>query len=247
MAVGTLQYDIRNPASNGGGHVQTANKGGTGQTTFTKGDMFVATSSSVVAKLAVGTDGQLLSANSSTASGVQWGGAGVNKISTSASVITIITVGETSVSSATIPGSILGTSGAIRSRTYISNMNFTDGAANASVLVKATYGGGVVSSIIIRSSTTLPNTSFFGTIDYTLIANNSASLQRGILQIDMASRADPANVVIFAVTSVLVGYNTNTSSVESSANQTFGVTIRKSAGAGVGDVTVDGNIIEKIV
>ena len=34
-AVGTLMNDIHSPDSNGGGHVQTANKGGTGQTQYT--------------------------------------------------------------------------------------------------------------------------------------------------------------------------------------------------------------------
>src|ERR1700759_1269465 len=52
--VGSLQYLIKSPASNGGGHVQTAATGGTGQTSFNKGDTFVAQSSSVISKLAVG-------------------------------------------------------------------------------------------------------------------------------------------------------------------------------------------------
>lgn len=73
-AVGTLVYDIRAAASNGGGHVQTANKGGTGQTTYTKGDMLVATSSSVLAKLAVGTNDQAILADSAQAAGIKWGG-----------------------------------------------------------------------------------------------------------------------------------------------------------------------------
>lgn len=72
-AAGTLMYDIRAAGSNGGGHVQTANKGGTGQTSFTKGDVLVATSSSVLAKLAVGVDGQALLVDSSVAAGVKWG------------------------------------------------------------------------------------------------------------------------------------------------------------------------------
>lgn len=71
--VGTLSYDVRSPASGGGGHVQTANKGGTGQTAFTKGDILVATSSSVLTKLAIGvSDGAVLIVNSSVASGLQW-------------------------------------------------------------------------------------------------------------------------------------------------------------------------------
>jgi hypothetical protein len=70
--LGTIIGDLRSPGSAGGGHVQTAVKGGTGQTTFTKGDILVAQSSSVLTKLAVGADGLALVANSSVAAGVNW-------------------------------------------------------------------------------------------------------------------------------------------------------------------------------
>lgn len=88
---GTLIYDIRSPSSNGGGHVQTASKGGTGQITFTKGDVLIAQSSSVLTKLAVGNDGAVLTANSSVATGIQWGavpGVPTVRAYTSASVLT---------------------------------------------------------------------------------------------------------------------------------------------------------------
>jgi hypothetical protein len=71
--IGTIIGDLRSPGSAGGGHVQTAVKGGTGQTTYTKGDILVAQSSSVLSKLSVGEDGAYLKSNSSVASGVQWG------------------------------------------------------------------------------------------------------------------------------------------------------------------------------
>lgn len=71
---GTLVYDIRSPASDGGGHVQAVNKGGTGQTSYTKGDILVAQSSSVLSKLAVGaTDGLVLTVNSAESTGLKWG------------------------------------------------------------------------------------------------------------------------------------------------------------------------------
>lgn len=76
--VGTLVNDIRSPSSNGGGHVQTANKGGTGQTSFAKGDLLVGQSSSVIGKLAVGADGAVLISDSTQAAGIRWGGGGVN-------------------------------------------------------------------------------------------------------------------------------------------------------------------------
>lgn len=87
---GTLIYDVRAAASDGGGHVQSANKGGTGQTGYTKGDLLVATSQSVLSKLAVGADGAQLLADSTAASGVRWspGGSTGNKIAVSGAVQT---------------------------------------------------------------------------------------------------------------------------------------------------------------
>ena len=70
--VGTYEYFVKSPASNGGGHVQAVNKGGTGQTTYNKGDILIASSSSVLTKLVVGTEGQVLKASSSFASGAGW-------------------------------------------------------------------------------------------------------------------------------------------------------------------------------
>lgn len=73
-AQGTLIYDIRAAASDGGGHVQAANKGGTGQIAFTKGDVLVAQSSSVISKLAIGSNNQVLTADSNQSTGVKWAG-----------------------------------------------------------------------------------------------------------------------------------------------------------------------------
>lgn len=70
--LGTLVSDIRNPSSNGGGHIQGVNKGGTNITSYTKGDLLVATSASVLSKLAVGTDGQVLMADSNQQAGIKF-------------------------------------------------------------------------------------------------------------------------------------------------------------------------------
>lgn len=73
-AIGTLVYDIRSPDSNGGGHVQSVNKGGTGQVSYAKGDILVAQSSSVLTKLAISSvNGYSLVIDSSQAVGVKWG------------------------------------------------------------------------------------------------------------------------------------------------------------------------------
>ena len=70
---GTIVYQIESPDSDGGGHVQTAIRGGTGQTNYNKGDLLVGQSSSVLTKLAVGGDGRALVADSTQPTGVKWG------------------------------------------------------------------------------------------------------------------------------------------------------------------------------
>lgn len=47
-------------------------KGGTGQTGYTKGDILIATGASTLTKLGVGTNDQVLTADSAQASGVKW-------------------------------------------------------------------------------------------------------------------------------------------------------------------------------
>src|SRR3990167_8695694 len=116
---GTLIYDIRATDSDGGGHVQGVNKGGTNQTGYTKGDILVATSSSVLARLGVGANNLVPIADTSQSSGIRWGSP--NRLGTVASVVTVIgNTNETSILSVTIPASILSTNNAVRATAYIS-------------------------------------------------------------------------------------------------------------------------------
>jgi hypothetical protein len=239
--LGTIIGDLRSPDSNGGGHIQAVNKGGTGQTSYTKGDLLVATSSSVLAKLVVGSDNQVLIANSSTASGVNWGVPQATKISATASIITVVgvdgTFPDTSILSVTIPGSTLGTSNVIR---YTGLVNNYTGGSGASVLTKAFYGNNQIGSVLIRPTANSAG-SIFGEIKVTLFANNSDSLQRGILEVNLRRTSDTYQ----NLASVIALRNMNTTSVQSSANQTLGVVITP-YGAGQ-NITIDGTIVEKIV
>lgn len=114
-AVGTLMYDVRSPDSDGGGHVQSANKGGTGQTSYNKGDVLVGQSSSVLTKLSVGTNGQYLVADSSTAIGVRWGvgNAPVTRVYSSPSVATWVRPSNLSYVTIEIVGPGAGSSGGV--------------------------------------------------------------------------------------------------------------------------------------
>lgn len=72
--VTSLDYIAKNANSDGGGHVQTAAKGGTGQTTFTKGDLLVASAATTLTKLGVGaSDGLVLQVDNAETTGMKWG------------------------------------------------------------------------------------------------------------------------------------------------------------------------------
>lgn len=70
----SLDYLIKSPLSNGGGHIQTAPLGGTGQTTFMKGDILVASNSSTLTRLGVGADGLAIVADSTQTGGIVYRG-----------------------------------------------------------------------------------------------------------------------------------------------------------------------------
>jgi len=59
------------------GTALSAANGGTGASSYTKGDVLVASAATTLAKLGVGTNGQVLTADSGEASGVKWGAASV--------------------------------------------------------------------------------------------------------------------------------------------------------------------------
>lgn len=238
-AVGTLIYDIRATASDGGGHVQTANKGGTGQTSYTKGDLLVASSSSVLTKLAVGAEGQTLISSVGAATGMVWGNANATKIAASGSLVGIAfstnPPAAYSVLSVVIPASVLSTNNVVRSTTFISNYT----GASGSVLLAARYGSNQVASIVFRSGTASVTT---GRIDYTLIANGSDSLQRGALTLYLAGDQGMNVGSIVGFEKFVLG----TSSVNSSANQTLGLTMQAVTDS-MGSLQVNGYIVEKIV
>lgn len=244
--LGTIIGDLRNPASGGGGHVQTAVLGGTGQTTFSKGTTLVASGPSTLSKLAVGLDGQTYVADSSVATGIKWGSPSASKISAIASVVTFRWnngFSNASLISVTVPGSTLGTSNAIRLTSYARYI--AAGGGTGSILIRTTFGGGIVNSVMLRSNGNSPTSSFMGKIEYLLVANNNVSAQRAILNVSLDAPKDnwattSASVIGFSL------YDTNTSSVLSSANQVIGI----SAMGGSGDeavLTLDSTIIEKIV
>ena len=243
-AVGTLLYDIKAPDSNGGGHVQTAIKGGTGQTTYTKGDVLVGQSSSTLTKVAVGTDGQILSANSSVATGISWINDSRPKVHTSASAIGVSGT-ETSLLSITLPGSTLGTSNAVITTAYIGAWTSRSGH---SVLATVHYGGNAIASVkVVQGAASAADSAGFAKIIHTMIAS-TATVQRHFLEFDGRTTVSDSNSMTYFTGSITGAaprvLDTNTSSVNSGADQALGMTAIIQGG--LVSMTRTGIIVEKI-
>lgn len=71
-AVEEVASEAANASNLTSGSVGAA-RGGTGNTSYTKGDLLAASASTTLSKLGVGTNGQVLRANSATATGLEWG------------------------------------------------------------------------------------------------------------------------------------------------------------------------------
>lgn len=235
---GTISYDVRSSNSNGGGHIQTANKGGTGQTSFNKGDLLIAQSSSVITKLSVGADAQALVADSSQAVGIKWATPGGTKLGVSGARSSIVAVvAETSVMSVSVPASTLGTGNAIRSNVFLPYVSMNT-ASN--IDVRVSWGNASI-AFFHNVGAAGANQSFFGRIETELLATSS-STQTAITTLTFNH---PTNVPQTA--SVLAqGMLIMNSLIDGGAIQTLGATI--STGGSSGDrVDVGGYIVERIV
>lgn len=213
-AIGTLYGDLHSPASNGGGHVQSANTGGTGQTSYNKGDTLIASSSSVLSKLSVGADGTVLQADSTQTSGVKWGGVVANKN----------TVNSGSVLAGTIPGSVLTT---LYASSILANTLSTNNAIrfigevrsptifNDNINFSLNYGN----NTLVTFTSTAIGSVLSGTIDGVIMADNGNSNQRGWIRLDVGSRTTGASQGFRQYAT-----GNGTSSVASTADQALTIT-----------------------
>lgn len=221
--LGSLMYDIRSPDSNGGGHIQTANKGGTGQVTYTKGDLLVASSPSVLTKLAVGgTTGDSLRVDPTSPVGVSWGNPTGNKLVVSpVSSSVVSTTDETVLFAASIIGSVLGVSNAIKFSGYLSKLTIS----NDTLTIRTKYGPNTISSMTTGANGPIIFDSQ-GLITGTIVANASSVLQKGFGQLYTT------NMGMGVSSSIISTAAYGTSSVQSTAPQDLVVTAQWSATRG---------------
>lgn len=237
-ALGTLIGDLKNPLSDGGGHVQGVNKGGTGQTAYTKGDLLIASSSSVLAKLGLGVSGQVLTADNTQTSGVKWDNLTKLQIVTNVSVLGLT---EISVLSVAIPASVIGSVSGIKATLNVSN--YIVGGAAEALTLKAIYGNNTLGTVTLTPSGA-SSASVKGTMQYFIVSAGTESAQRGNLSLNW--KADRLNVL---QTSVL-GVEANkfgTSSVNSMQVQTWGITAQFAGSTAGTLLQIDNLEVEKIV
>jgi hypothetical protein len=244
--LGTIIGDLRSPDSGGGGHVQTANKGGTGQTSYTKGDILVSTSSSVLAKLAIGGDNSFLRANSSTAAGLEWASGVSPKLAISTSVVTITSVAtEQSILSVTIPGSTIGTSNAVRGRVFVNWLN-TQGAENT-LLFRGNYGTTSIGTLLIGSITGgFGAASIVGTLDITVMGRGATSSQQGILNVNLYRNTGYTYAGATSFIGMINQAIAPVDGTDSGGNQTLGITAHWQQAVQNKRIETAGYIIEQI-
>lgn len=238
--VGTINSAVFSPGSTGGGHVQGAAFGGTGQTTFAKGDILVAQSASILSKLSVGANGQVLSIDSSQSSGIKWITPLTGKVFSSViGSILINSSAETSIFSVSIPASTLGSSGIIRNKIFI-NFPGTSMSTGATVVLKAVYGGTGVASVIFSPQFNAAG-SIMGTVETTMIGNGTTSAQNTTVYAYVGTPS-----ILEGLTNFISKYDTNVSSVKSDVDQIFGMTAQWSTANLQNQLKYDTVIVESI-
>ncbi len=128
-SVGTIATGVWN------GTAITGAFGGTGQTSYTKGDLLTTPGSTTLNKLAVGTDGQVLTADAASTNGVKWAAAGGGSAITSLTGdITGTGPGATATTLATVNGNVGSFGSATQTATFTVNAKgLITAAANATI------------------------------------------------------------------------------------------------------------------
>lgn len=163
LAIEEVSTECRNASNITSGTLAVA-RGGTGLASYTKGDILGASAATTLTKLAVGTNGQVLRANSATATGLEWGNDFVGTVTT----VTSSTAALTIATATTTPALT------IRSATTSVNgiVQLSDSTSTTSSVLAATPTA--VKSAYDLAALALPKAG--GTVTGELLIGNAGSL-----------------------------------------------------------------------
>lgn len=231
--------------------------GGTGQTsqtnafdalspTTTKGDLIVSNGSDNI-RVAVGSDNQILIADTSQASGVRWGSAtsaGSAKIEVDPTEVSIVDYGggtETTLFDVSIPGGTLSTNNALRVTVYLS---LVDVDSSDTLDIKFKYGGTTIATL---SRTNATANTLKGFLYCYLIADGATNVQKGTATLELfVSGYEASSDANVGFTKLFINGN-GTAAVDSTASQTLSVTAQYTgASQTADDLTAEWWIVEKI-
>lgn len=241
--VGSLEYLIKSPASDGGGHVQSAVKGGTGQITFTKGNLLVATNATTLTKLAVGSEGEVLRVTGGAATGVSWSSVVANKVAVKTTSVAygVSTTSTAVLFSASILGSTLGTNNAIKFTGAI--RNFSGGAGG--FVVTAHYGGNSVLTVAPVSAGSIIGAR--GTLQGIIAGNGAITSQVGYMTWNTSREAMTGQGPGVGELQPFLATAYGSSSINSSANQDLIIYGQFTGSSAVQSVVTGLFVVEKIV
>jgi hypothetical protein len=135
-ALEEVSNECRNAANITSGTLAVA-RGGTGLTTYAKGDLVVGTASNVLATLTVGTDGQFLSADSTQPNGVKWHTPAVYVSSVASTTAALTVTNPTTTPSLAIRTATTAVNGIVQLSDSVSTTSST--LAATSTAVKTAY------------------------------------------------------------------------------------------------------------
>lgn len=220
----------------------TISKGGTGQTTqtaafdalaptTTKGDLIVSNGNDNVRK-GVGTNGQVLTADSAETEGVKWAATGslVSKTLTDTTVSNDAT--EQTLGNYTIPANGLGTGNVYRMTLLITNWDATD-----NFTLRYKYGGTELGALGLGGSNLILS---YGKLEYYLAANGATNAQEGTL----IGWGLQQGVVVSANTMSI--HSTGTATEDSTAAKDMTVTIDYQSATANDKITVTQVFVEKL-
>jgi hypothetical protein len=169
-AIEEVSSECRNASNLTSGTLAVA-RGGTGQSSYTKGDLLVASGATALAKLATGTNNQVLRVNSSTATGLEWATIPSGTVTSITSNTTALTVsGGTSAAVLTLRSATTALDGIVQLSDSTSSTSSS--LAATATAVKSAYdlanaalpkaGGIITGAVVIGDAGSL---SFEGSVD----------------------------------------------------------------------------------
>lgn len=208
-----------------------AASGGSGQASYTKGDVLVASAATTLTKLGVGANGLILTADSAEATGLKWAAGTSRTLSTIYANGALTGTSEEVLATYTVPANTLATNGqALRIRVW-----YTLGANSNSKSVRLRWGGLAGDAVALWTTTTLGG-GYTAVLDATIIRTSSNNQRwAGTASITTTPSGNTAGSLGSAV-----GTSTKTDS------GTIDLVATGTGAGGAGDLTFNAMIVELI-